>query len=312
MKEKRSKVKLLCDAGSTMVRRTLRQASKAGIVAALVPLGMIGLPGQANAQVQRSSWVDGAVTQQPNGQYLYEFTVHNTTGDDDDTGYGYGGELVVDWELPLIVAPGQDWTHVVSNIQSPGWDDAAPAGAVPGGVAIEPWYYEVITPDGTIQETSDPFSPGPGSASYYYDNPNGPYGQYDWNWTKESDPVWQDDNDVYGPNPDQFLDPDYIIHWYTHDEPGDSPVDPIWPFESRMGYSFISDYSAGNAPYMASWFFEEPTIGDPPFPAGSLPALPGPTGPIGGIVPLPAAFPIGFIVMSGMAGVGYLRRRAAR
>ena len=50
MTETRSKVKLLCDAGSAMLRRTLRQASKAGIVAALVPLGMIGLPGEAQAQ----------------------------------------------------------------------------------------------------------------------------------------------------------------------------------------------------------------------------------------------------------------------
>ena len=89
-----------------------------------------------------------------------------------------------------------------------------------------------------------------------------------------------------------------------------SPYDPIFPGgDSRIGYSFVSDYSAGNAPYMASWEFLPPTIGDPPFPVGSLPALPGP---LGGLVPLPAAFPMALIVLTGMAGVGYLRRRFTR
>ena len=304
MEEKRSRVRLLCDAGSGMLRRTWRQATKAGLVAALVPLGMIGLPGTAHAQ---TSYVEGTVTPQ-GGRYLYEFTVYNNGDDDDDAYGGYDGEglVIVDWELPLIVGDGQTWSDVVDTIMSPTGDfGAAFVEADP-----QPWYYEVITPAGIIQASSDPHSPGAGSASVYYDNPAGPYGEYDWSWTKEADPVWQDNNDVYGPNPDRWLDPDYLIHWYTPDDPEESPRDPIFPFDSRTGYSFMSDISGGNAPYMASWFFEPPTIGDPPSPQGGgpLPGIPGPTP----IVPLPAAFPVALIVMAGMAGVGYIRRRTAR
>ena len=320
MKERRSKVKLLCDAGSAMLRRTLGQASKAGIVAALVPLGMIGLPGAAHAQESTgpSSYVDGTVTPQGGGRYLYEFTVYNTSapGDDDDDAYGgYGGNfLIVDWELPLMVGPGQDYTDVVDTIMSP---TGYPTWAEPGPVAAvsesHTWYYEVIDPvDGFVHETNDPDFIGPHSD--YYANASGPYGYYDWAaWTKEADPVWQADSDVYGPDPDMWLNPDYLIHWYTPDVEVASPLAPIGPGQLLAGFSFMSDFSAGNAPYLASWEQEPPTIGDPPFPVTGLPAgLPGSPGPTGPIIPLPAAFPAAFLVMTGMAGVAYLRRRAAR
>ncbi len=64
-----SKVRFLCDAGTAV----LRKASKAGIVTALVALGLTGLPGQV--QAQESSYVAGTATPQPSGRYLYEFTV---------------------------------------------------------------------------------------------------------------------------------------------------------------------------------------------------------------------------------------------
>lgn len=161
---------------------------------------------------------------------------------------------------------------------------------------------------GYIYETSDP-AYSAGDDSNYYDNASGPYGEYDWSWTKEADPVWQADNGVYGPNPDRWLTPSHLIHWYTPDDPDASPRDPIWSFDSRDGFSFMSNFAAVNAPYMASWENEPSTIGDPPTPqGGALPGTPQFTGPI---VPLPAAFPVAVIVMAGMAGVGYLKRRAA-
>ena len=98
MTEPQSRVRLLCNAGTAPLRR----GPMLGVVAALVLLGVVGLPGQASAQP--SSWVDGQVEQQGN-QFLYTFEVINTTpwsqGDDDDD-----FPLVVDWELPLMVGPG--------------------------------------------------------------------------------------------------------------------------------------------------------------------------------------------------------------
>ena len=303
-------VKLLCKAGSTMLRRTLRHASKAGIVAALVPLGMIGLPGQAQAQPQQRSYVAGTATEQVSGRYLYEFTVYNTStpgDDDDDDGYGYGGGfLIVDWELPLIVPSGQTWSDVVDTIHSP---TTYPSGPAPTFVGeAHTWYYEVINPeDGEVYETNNPDFDS--TYSEYWGTDSGPYGEYGWTWTKEDDPFWQENNDVYGAHPDRWLTPTHLIHWYTPDVPEESPLAPIAPEEWLGGFSFMSDISGGNAPYMASWEFEPSTIGDPPSPQGGgpLPGIPGPT-----VVPLPAAFPVAFIVMTGMAGVGYLRRRAVR
>ena len=308
MRELQARAKLLCKAA-----------------APLVLLCVIGLPGQAQAQVEvvPSSWVDGNVTYNPgDDKYFYEFTVHNTTvfpgadfgfGDDDDDAVFVGdAPLVVDWELPLMVGPGQDWTDVVSDISSPiSWPIYEGQMEAVSPTPEHTWYYEVIDPiTGYIWETNDPdFSAGDDSA--YYADPSGPYGEYSWTWTKEADPVWQDDNDVYGPTPDQWETPDYLIHWYTPDIPDFSPKAPIWPGQYLYGFSFMSDYSAGNAPYMDSWLDLPPTIGDPPFPAGSLPTLPGPTVP-GGIIPLPAALPMALIAMAGMGGVGYLRRRFAR
>ena len=304
MKEERLRARLLCKAGSALLRRTFRQASRAGIVAALVPLGMIGLPGQAQAEVHRSSCVDGEVELQSGGQYLYEFTLRNNTTDDGD-GSAYG-VYILDWELPLIVGPGQTWSDLVTDIQSP--TNSSNPDAVP-----KPWYYEVITPAGIIQASSDPDTPGVGEPSAYYGNASGPYGEYDWSWDKDDDPVYQDDNSVYGADPDRWVTPDYLIHWYTPGvgTSGEAPLNPVWPGNSREGFSFLSDYSGGNAPYMASWYDYPSTIGDPPSPQGGgpLPSLPGPSAPPGAVVPLPAAFPVAFIVMAGMAGVGYLRRR---
>ena len=185
--------------------------AKAGLlckaVAMLALVCVIGLPGevQAQSEVERSSWVDGNVTYIPgDDKYLYEFTVYNTTtfpGDDDDD--ATENVTVVDWELPLMVGPGQDWTDVVSKINSP-WDypHVGNEPKAPGVTEEHTWYYEVIDPvSGYIWETNDPnFTDGDTSGYYNIDIP---YGEYDWSWTKEDDPVWQADNDVYGPDPDQ-------------------------------------------------------------------------------------------------------------
>ena len=79
MRRTRPKAVSLRGAGAGALRRMLRKASKVGIATALVAVGMIGLPGQAQAQIPLTSRVDGTVTPQPGGRHLYEFTVHNTT-----------------------------------------------------------------------------------------------------------------------------------------------------------------------------------------------------------------------------------------
>lgn len=108
----------------------LRKASKVGIATALVAVGMIGLPGQAQAQIPLTSRVDGTVTPQPGGRHLYEFTVHNTTLSTSRAG-------IVDWELPLIVGPGQAWSDLVDSIMSPTMSDSDASDAMLGGAISE-------------------------------------------------------------------------------------------------------------------------------------------------------------------------------
>ena len=287
MRKSLSRAKLLCTAAAT-----------------LVLLCVIGLPGQAQAQ---SSHVEGATTYIPPGvdKYLYEFTVYNTTPDtDDDDDLEVGPDQVVDWELPLMVGPGRDWSDLVSDITSPtsypAWSGGPTAAVIE--VVEHTWYYEVIDLDGEVYETNNPDFDS--TYSEYWGTDSGPYGEYGWTWTKEADPVWVEDNDVYGADPDRWETPDYLIHWYTPDVPEESPKAPILPGQELDGFSFMSDFGQGNAPYMASWLEQDPTIGDPPSPA--VGGLPGPS------VPLPIAFPMAMIVITGMGGVGYLRRRSTR
>lgn len=199
-------------------------------VAALVPLGPIAV---THAGV--ASRVDATVTDQGDGTFLYEFTVHNTTPNANCEVC----DLIVNWELPIFAI-----TDLVdlTSVTSP-----------------EGWEFEIIE-----------LAVNPNASTTYYNNPNGPYGQYRWNWDPANDPTLDPtqggDPAAYGPNPDVFVNPPILIHWFTTDVLAASPANPIFVGGSLNGFSFRSAFSQAPAPYQASWFQLPPTTGDPPIP----------------------------------------------
>lgn len=235
----------------------LSYPDKAGFVCLMI-LGLL-LAGvkPAQAQFQRSSRVDSTVTNQVDGTFLYEFEVFNTSdfADNDD-----GGPFLVDWELPLFSLNDIN----LGTVESP-----------------EDWTYEIVELDGTIVESPD--SALIGTESQFFNNNSSPYGFYDWDYVAASDPLLdplQGGNpDLYGPNPEEFETPPLVLHWYTLNEEDDddggpgsgSPLEPIFPQDSLDEFSFVSDFSSQNAPYLSSWFELPPVTGDPPTPGGGAP-----------------------------------------
>lgn len=251
--------------GAALVDSLKNKIGTAALAGLLVPLGVAGTASDADAGVQeppppifetiQRSHVESTVTPQQGGDFLYEFTVFNTS----TLGYDEGFPVIVDWELPLFSPNG------ITNIQSP-----------------ENWAFEIITFDGEIVQTSNP-NFGVGDQSGFYNNDDGPYGEYVWDWTADDDPVFNDpianpDGLLYGPDPDQFEAPNFILHWYTLDGGEGFPLNPILPFgppfNQLSGFSFLAADSAVNAPYQASWFREPQTIGDPPTPQGAAIGVP--------------------------------------
>jgi hypothetical protein len=107
---------------------------------------------------------------------------------------------------------------------------------------------------------------GKDSVTGFYNNPNGLYGHYQWDYNAANDPLLGGNPNLYGPNPGVFNNPFLIIHWVTTLDTNNNPTDPIGAGQSRSGFSFLSDYDSLPAPYQASWFFATPTTGDPPIP----------------------------------------------
>jgi hypothetical protein len=280
------------------------RSAKTIALVAVMTLGLVCAPRDASAQVDHSSRIDSTVTDQGDGTYLYEFTVHNTTVGQFDG----AGPLIVDWELPVMVPKGLSLSDMVSQIQSPTGAAFSGGALGSGAISVQPWHYEVLSMDGIIADTSDPFSPGVGNASDYYNNALSAYGQYNWSWTKEDDPSYQADSDVYGGDPDQWLTPDYLIHWYVPVASAELDLSSILPGDSRNGFSFTSGFSSETAPNMASWDSLGSTIGDE-FGGTQVPSSSQASESVAIVVPLPAALPAALILLVGIVCTGYLKRR---
>lgn len=259
---------ILCDAapkdvtGAALIETLKKRIGTAALAGALVPLAMAGVVSEAEAGTEfpRTSFVQGNVEAEGD-QFRYSFEVFNETG---FLGQEFeypapGDSVIVNWELPLFSLNGID----VNSITSP-----------------ENWTFEVIDIVGNVVINGNGDTTG---QSQIY-NTDGPYGEYVWDWTKEDDPVFNDatanpDGQIYGPDPDIFLAPPLILHWFTLDREG--PLDPILEGDSRGNiqddrgtFSFLAADGATNAPYQASWLDQDPTIGDPPIPQGAAIGVP--------------------------------------
>ena len=209
--------------------KSIKKTFLLGIIAGGTLLTGI-FPAQAQLN-DRSSKVEAQVTD-ISGTFLYEFTLFNTSDVEI-------GPDIVDFELPLFSLDDID----VDSILSP-----------------DGWTHEILV--------------GKDDTSDFYNNPEGPYGDYQWNYDADTDPLLdlnQGGNpDLYGDNPQVFENPPLIIHWYSEAEDiGDGfflPLEPISPGDSLSGFSFESEFSDQNAPYLASWFRRPPLGGDPPIP----------------------------------------------
>ncbi len=259
-----------------ILARSLQGSQAAALAAAIVPLGSLAMSqgNQAMALVEvgpeYSSRVDSVITDVGGGVSRYEFTVVNTTSPYAG-GYQGGQFLIVNWELPSFTNP----TSIIFNIQSPfGWD------------------YEIIE--------------GINSSTQYYNNVEGPYGQYIWSYDPNQDPqvAAEGGNNPYPLPFSAYDNPPFLIHWFTVEQIEVGPANPIWPGSELSGFSFDTlATSSDNSPYSSSWFQLPIRLGDPPVPGN------GDTG-----ISVPSSFvpePTSLLLLAGLAGMAGLRRRRA-
>jgi hypothetical protein len=247
----------------------------------------------------------------PEGDYFrYNFTLKN-----DST----AGERILAWDLPLFslddIVPG--------SITSPGQR----LGEGSRFQYYRGWNYGLIqgTTQGSPVIASDivPLNANSTSRASKY--------SFGWKYNAATDYQLVANPDQFGPNPQAFENPPYVIHWFTgftyalgyqnnlanRDSTDDSAITittsptELNAGQSQSGFSFLSSYSDQNAPYQAYWNWPPVTIGDPPIP-GELgfstpnsPARQAAQGPNPAAVPTPAMLP-------GLASMGigsWLKRR---
>lgn len=266
----------LIERSKAVLSQSLKGTQGVALVAALVPLGSLATQtARALTEIgpEYSSRVDAVLEDMGGGVTRYHFTVVNTTssyfGIQDPNGYGFVIPQIVNWELPSFTDP----TSIIFNIQSPtGWE------------------YEILY--------------GATVTTLYYNNANGPYGQYVWSYDPNQDPQ-VDANGGNNPYPLPFSAydaPPFLIHWYTIDMPESSPANPINPLESLSGFSFDTlVVGSENSPYSSSWFFLPLRLGDPPVPGNQN----------SGVV-VPSAFvpePGSMLLLAGVGAMSLVRRR---
>jgi hypothetical protein len=122
------------------------------------------------------------------------------------------------------------------------------------------------------------------------------------------DPAQGGNPNLYGPNPEAFNNPPYVLHWF--DISFTSGGAGIYPGQFLNGFSFESQYSARSAPYMASWTTFPPRGGDPPIPGSGFGSPNSPARMAAQGIPEPSTFVM--FVMAGsalLAAAGYRREK---
>jgi len=210
-----------------------RLARSAVLPATLLALGLtVAQPASAGIAGgwTRNSQVTDAVSDNLNGTWTYNYTVHNTSANDGGPDFQ---PFIVDWELPWfsdagissILSPA-GWAHAIEDVgvanPTTGW----------GGVAnwqdpADPWYAGASSPFTTVTQVLHWYRCG-------------------------------------GNQPSAFVAAALVVG----DGCSESFGDAIAPDDDLSGFSFVADYDETAAPYQASWQFQPPRTGDPAFPLG--------------------------------------------
>jgi len=188
----------------------------------------------------RQSKVTDSVTDNNDGTWTYDFTVHNTSVPNSEG--EQGPPFIVDWELPWFGDAGIDedtiaspdgWNYAIETIGTPnsstGW----------GGHAS--W-----------QDPADPFYAGAGSP---FTDVTQVLHWYDTCWARSR-------------NSNARISAAAAV---TCDDPLDNS---IAPGANLDGFGFLSTFGPTSAPYQASWDVLPVRSGDPAFPLGGFPNSP--------------------------------------
>lgn len=261
----------------------LRQKAKSLLKGALKHAGSAAL---ATALVSlgsvavQAAWIQNSfVAGQVGGvsaPFTYDFTVQNTSFFDEGSETGVPNEpIIVDWELPFFA---------LSDIA--GVNDINDIGTI---VSPDGWFAEIIQ------------DPAP----------------FPWDYQAANDPLLDPgqggDPGLYGPSPQVFDDPPFIIHWFTTLDEGEVP----FPFavragEQLSGFGFQSDFSEQNAPYLTTWDELAPISGDPPIPVNAFgtPFSPARQQAQQQVIPEPSSFAVFGALVVVCAGAALWRRRS--
>ena len=259
-----------------LLRGPLKHVRKAALATALVPLGSVTLPDSAHAQQNvNTSRVDATVTPDAGG-FRYDFTVFNTSfggvatgvnSSGDVSAAGVGIPVIVDWELPLFSLDDVD----MNSIQSPSG-----------------WNFEILTPPYTSSQNGNVWN------------------TYDADTDPLLDPLQGGDPNLYGPNPQAFENPPYVLHWFD-DFTSSGGAGGIFPNNFLSGFSFVSEFSSQNAPYLASWSDFPPRGGDPPIPGSGFGSPNSPARQAAQGVPEPSTIVLLVMAGSSLLAAGYRR-----
>jgi hypothetical protein len=178
---------------------------------------------------------------------------------------------LIDWELPLFDLGDLD----LGSVDSP-----------------PEWAFEILTA---------PYDTGQGTNVWStYDPATDPL----------LDSMQGGDPNLYGPNPEVFDMPPYVLHWYEIDQ--SSGGIGVFPGEFLSGFSFISDYSSRSAPYMASWLSFPPRGGDPPIPGAGFGSPNSPARKAAQGVPEPSTLVLFVLAGSSLLVAGHRREKIDR